>query len=371
MIIGVPREVKLHENRVAVIPSGVLTLKKRGHRVLMEKDAGTGSGFSDEQYRKCGAEIVPEAKEVWANAELIVKVKEPVPQEYPLMREGQTLFTFFHFAASESLTRAVIESGCVALAYETVEKPDRSLPLLIPMSEVAGKMATQQGARFLEKPQGGKGVMLGGIPGVRPGNVLVLGGGIVGMNASRIAAGMGANVTIMDISLPRLRYLSETMPANVTMLYSSEENIRAKLPEVDLVIGGILIPGAKAPRLITRDMLGTMVPGSVIVDVAIDQGGSVETSRPTTHQDPVYEVDGIVHYGVTNMPGAVPYTSTIGLTNATFPYVLQIADKGWKQALKENAELVPGLNIAYGTITYKDVAIAFDMDWKPVSSVMG
>ncbi|MDG5767193.1 alanine dehydrogenase [Balneolales bacterium ANBcel1] len=369
MIIGVPREIKSHENRVSLLPSGVVMLKRRGHRVLVEEGAGVGSGFPDERYREAGAEIITGAGRIWSEAEMIMKVKEPIRQEYPLMREGQIIFTFFHFAASEELTRAVMDSGCLAIAYETVERPDRSLPLLIPMSEVAGRMSVQQGAKYLEKAQGGRGVLLSGIPGVRPGSVLVLGGGIVGVNAAKMAAGMGANVTIMDISLPRLRYLDDIMPRNVTTLYSSESNIRDMLPSLDLIIGGVLIPGAKAPRLITRDMLRDLRPGSVLVDVAIDQGGSMETARPTTHDDPVYVVDDVIHYCVANMPGAVPYTSTVGLTNATMPYALQIADKGWKDALKENPDLVPGLNVAFGEITHKDVAGAFDLDWKPVESV--
>ncbi len=365
MIIGIPKEVKSHENRVSLLPSGALMLKRRGHRVIVESGAGAGSGFPDENYRDAGAEIYSDVDAIWAEAEMIMKVKEPVRKEYPKMRDGQVIFTYFHFAASEELTRAVMDSGCVAIAYETVEKPDRSLPLLIPMSEVAGRMSVQQGAKYLEKAQGGRGVLLSGIPGVRPGHVLVLGGGIVGVNAAKMAAGMGANVTIMDISLPRLRYLDDIMPRNVTTLYSSEANIRDMLPTLDLIIGGVLIPGAKAPRLITRDMLSVLRPGSVLVDVAIDQGGCMETAHPTTHDDPVYEVDGVIHYCVANMPGAVPYTSTVGLTNATMPYALQIADKGWKRALKENRDLVPGLNIASGEITHKDVAGAFDREWKP------
>ncbi|TVQ71157.1 MAG: alanine dehydrogenase [Balneolaceae bacterium] len=365
MLIGVPKEIKSHENRVALLPSGALALTRKGHKVMVEAGAGEGSGFPDEAYEMNGAQIVGDAEKIWAEAEMIMKVKEPVGPEYKRMREGQIVFTYFHFAASEALTKAVMDSSCVAIAYETVESPDRSLPLLIPMSEVAGRMSVQQGAKYLEKAQGGRGVLLGGIPGVKPGNVLILGGGIVGVNAAKMAAGMGANVTIMDISLPRLRQLDDFMPRNVTTIYSSEANIRERLPYLDLVIGGVLIPGAKAPKLITRDMLKLMRPGTVIVDVAIDQGGCIETARPTTHDDPIYIVEDVIHYCVANMPGAVPYTSTVGLTNATTPYAVQIADKGWKKALRENRDLVPGLNVAHGEVTHKDVAGAFDLEWKP------
>ena len=370
MIIGVPKEIKTHENRVAIQPGGVVQLKRNGHEVLIEKSAGVGSGFSDQQYIDAGAKIIDDVEEVWKRAEMIMKVKEPIAVEYPRMREGQIIFTYFHFAAEEALTKAVVESKSIAIAYETVEKADRSLPLLIPMSEVAGRMAAQEGAVYLEKPKGGRGVLMGGIPGVPPANVLVLGGGIVGVNAAKIAACMGANTTIMDISMPKLRYLDDVMEKNVTTMYSSEANIRKMLPHVDMVIGAVLIPGAKAPHLITRDMLKLMKPGTVIVDVAIDQGGCFETSKPTTHQDPVYEVDGIVHYCVANMPGAVPFTSTMGLTNVTLPYAVQLANKGWKQALKDDPELLKGLNIADGSIVYKDVAEAFDMAWEDVDSVL-
>ncbi len=332
---------------------------------MLEAGAGNGSGFPDEAYEKNGAQILTDVDKIWAEADMIIKVKEPVGPEYKRVREGQIIFTYFHFAASEALTRTVMESGCIAIAYETVESPDRSLPLLIPMSEVAGRMSVQQGAKYLEKAQGGRGVLLSGIPGVKPGNVLILGGGIVGVNAAKMAAGMGANVTIMDISLPRLRHLDDIMPRNVTTIYSSEANIRERLPYLDLVIGGVLIPGAKAPKLITRDMLKLMRPGTVIVDVAIDQGGCIETAKPTTHDNPIYIVEDVIHYCVANMPGAVPYTSTVGLTNATTPYVVQIADKGWKKALRENRDLVPGLNVAHGEVTHKDVAGAFDLEWKP------
>ncbi|MEX0772481.1 MAG: alanine dehydrogenase [Balneolales bacterium] len=370
MLIGVPKEIKSHENRVALLPSGVLELTKQGHKVVVEKNAGLNSGFSDESYIQSGAEIINDADSVWKQAEMIMKVKEPVKPEYSRMREGQIVFTYFHFAANEELTRAVLDSKCIAIAYETVEKKDRSLPLLIPMSEVAGRMSVQQGAKYLEKSQGGRGILLGGIPGVRPANVLVLGGGVVGVNAAKMAAGMGANVIIMDISVPRLRYLDDIMAKNVTTIFSSEANIRELLPNIDLVIGGVLIPGAKAPWLIKRDMLKSMKPGSVVVDVAIDQGGCIETAKPTTHDDPIYVVDDVIHYCVSNMPGGVPYTSTIGLNNSTLPYAIQLANKGWVQALRENRELELGLNIAYGEITYKDVAAAFDLKYKSSEEVL-
>ena len=370
MIIGVPKEIKTHENRVALVPAGVIELKKHGHQILVEKNAGLGSSYPDDLYIEAGAVIVDTAAEVWRQSEMIMKVKEPIAKEYPLMREGQILFTYLHFAASQELTEAVVKSKCIAIAYETVEKADRSLPLLIPMSEVAGRMSAQEGAKYLEKAQGGRGVLLGGIPGVAPASVMVLGGGIVGVNAAKIAAGMGANVTIMDISLNRLRYLDDVMPKNVTTYFSSEGNIRELLPQMDLVIGAVLIPGAKAPHLIKRDMLSIMKPGAVIVDVAIDQGGCIETARATTHDDPIYMVDGIVHYCVANMPGAVPNTSTRGLTNVTLPYAVQLANKGWKKAISDNKELEYGLNIAEGVITYRDVAEAFGFEWKHASKVL-
>ncbi|CAN5437743.1 alanine dehydrogenase [soil metagenome] len=369
MIIGVPKEIKTHENRVSLLPGGVMQFKGHGHEVLIEKDAGAGSGFSDELYADAGAEIIDDVEDVWKRAEMIMKVKEPIEQEYSRMREGQILFTYLHFAASRELTEAVAESKCIAIAYETVEKADRSLPLLIPMSEVAGRMSALEGAKYLEKPMGGRGVLMGGIPGVPPANVIVLGGGIVGVNAAKVAAGMGANTTILDINIPRLRYLDDVMPKNVTTLFSNEANIRHLLPLTDLVIGGVLKPGAKAPHLITREMLSLLKPGSVLVDVAIDQGGCFETSKPTTHDKPVYMVDDIVHYCVANMPGAVPYTSTMGLTNVTLPYAVQLANNGWKKALKDNVDLLKGLNIANGKIVYKDVAEAFDMEFTSVEDV--
>ncbi|MEL7834325.1 alanine dehydrogenase [Fodinibius sp. Rm-B-1B1-1] len=370
MIIGVPKEIKTHENRVALLPGGVTRLKRNGHDVFIQKGAGKGSGFPDEQYEEAGAKIIDDVEALWDKAEMIMKVKEPIEEEYGRMKEGQIIFTYFHFAASEKLTEAVQESGAVAIAYETVEKEDGSLPLLIPMSEVAGRMASQEGAKYLEKPEGGLGILLGGIPGVKPANVLVIGGGIVGVNAAKIAAGMGANTTIMDIDMSRLRYLDDIMPRNIDTMFSSEANIRKMLPDVDMVIGAVLIPGAKAPSLITRDMLSDMQKGSVLVDVAIDQGGCFETSKATTHDEPIYEVDGVVHYCVANMPGAVPRTSTIGLTNVTLPYAVDIANKGWKEALKDDDELLKGLNVVDGDIVYKEVAEAFDMEYTPLEEVL-
>ena len=370
MNIGIPKEIKPQENRVAIQPGGVMTLVQQGHNVMVEKDAGLGSGFSDDEYVAAGAQIKAGVDALWAAADMIMKVKEPIAEEYSRIKAGQILFTYFHFAADKTLTQAIIDSKCIAIAYETVEKVDRSLPLLIPMSEVAGRMATQEGAKFLEKAMGGRGVLMGGIPGVPPANTLVLGGGIVGVNAAKIAAGMGSNTTIMDINMPRLRYLDDVMPKNITTLFSSEANIRAMLPTVDLIIGAVLKPGAKAPHLITREMLSHMRPGTVLVDVAIDQGGCFETSKPTTHQDPVYFVDEILHYCVANMPGAVPYTSTLGLTNVTLPYAIALANKGWKQAVKDDVELLKGVNIVEGTIVYEDVAEAFGMEWSTVNQML-
>ncbi len=370
MIIGVPKEIKTHENRVSLQPGGVLQLKRNGHEVHIQKGAGIGSGFTDDMYESNGAVIVEDVEKVWADADMIMKVKEPISEEYPRMREGQIIFTYFHFAASRELTDAVIKSKCIAIAYETVEKKDHSLPLLTPMSEVAGRMAAQEGAKYLEKATGGRGVLMGGIPGVPPANVIVLGGGVVGVNAAKMAAGMGANTTILDLSIPRLRYLDDVMPKNVTTLFSTEDAIRNLLPTTDLVIGAVLIPGAKAPKLIRKDMLSLMRPGTVMVDVAIDQGGCFETSKATTHADPIYVIDDVVHYCVANMPGAVPYTSTLGLTNVTTPYAVDIANKGWKQALKEDEELQKGLNIVDGKVVYKDVASAFDLDFTPVGEVL-
>lgn len=366
MIIGVPKEIKNNENRVGMTPAGVAELVKKGHTVYIQTNAGANSGFTDDVYQAVGAKILPSIDEVYAIADMIVKVKEPIEPEYKLIKKGQVVFTYFHFAADRMLTEAMIESGAVCIAYETVEKEDRSLPLLTPMSEVAGRMATQVGAHFLEKPQGGKGKLMGGVTGVRPARVLVLGGGIVGTNAAQIAAGMGAEVMITDINLARLRYLSEIMPKNVKTLYSSMHNIVTELPNIDLVIGSVLIPGDKAPHLITKDMLKLMKPGTVLVDVAIDQGGCFETSHPTTHSDPTYIVDGIVHYAVANIPGAVPFTSTMALTNATLPYTVALANKGWKQACKEDPSLALGLNIVKGKVTYKAVADVFGLKYETI-----
>jgi alanine dehydrogenase len=370
MIIGIPKEIKNNENRVALTPAGVAEMNKNGHEVYVQLSAGNGSGFSDEEYMEAGAKILPTIEEVYGIAEMIIKVKEPIAAEYPLIKKDQLLFTYFHFASSEELTHAMIKSEAVCLAYETVEKPDRSLPLLIPMSEVAGRMAIQEGAKYLEKPMGGRGILLGGVAGVKPANVLVLGGGIVGTQAAKMAAGLGANVTIVDISLPRLRYLEDIMPANVDTVVSNEYNIKQLIRQADLVIGGVLIPGAKAPSLITRPMLKLMRPGTVMVDVAIDQGGCFETSHATTHQDPIYVVDEVVHYCVANMPGAVPYTSTLALTNATLPYAIQLANKGWIKACKENEELKKGLNVVNGKIVYKGVSDAWNLPYEMVANVM-
>ena len=367
MIIGIPKEIKNNENRVAMTPAGVQEMTRRGHKVYVQATAGVNSGFTDDAYRAVGAEILPTIEEVYATAEMIVKVKEPIAPEYKLVRAGQLLFTYFHFASSEPLTRAMIDSGAVCCAYETVERADRSLPLLIPMSEVAGRMATQEGCYFLEKPRGGKGVLLGGVPGVKPARVFVIGAGVVGTAAARMAAGLGADVTICDISLPRLTYLTDVMPRNVKTLMSSEYNIREELRHADLVIGSVLIPGAKAPKIVTRDMLQLMEPGTVLVDVAIDQGGCFETSRPTTHEDPVYYVDGILHYCVANIPGAVPRTSTLALTNATLPYAIQLANKGWRRAAQENPELALGLNVVEGKVVYKPVAEAWGLNYEPLA----
>lgn len=361
MIIGCPIEIKNNENRVALTPGGCLELARRGHTVYIQTGAGTGSGYDDEAYVESGGEILPTIEDVYAKSETIVKVKEPIASEYDLIREDQLVFTYFHFASSRPLTEAMIKSKSICLAYETVEAPNGSLPLLVPMSEVAGRMAIQQGANYLEKPKGGIGILLGGVPGVKPAKVVILGGGIVGIQAAKMAAGLGAQVILMDINLDRLRYLADVLPANVRTVYSSEYNIRKELSTVDLVVGAVLIPGAKAPHLITREMLSEMRDGSVVVDVAVDQGGCIETCKPTTHADPTFVVDGVLHYCVANMPGAVPYTSTLALTNATFPYLLQIAQKGWEKACDDNIGLKKGLNIVRGEIVYQPVAEAFDM----------
>lgn len=361
--IGVPKEIKANEHRVALVPAGVAALVAAGHSVWVEQGAGLGSGFSDDHYRATGAQIAPDADATWAAAQLIVKVKEPIRAEWPRIRAGQVIFTYFHFAADRELTEAHLASGATCIAYETVALPSGELPLLTPMSEVAGRMAVHEGAKYLEKHHGGSGVLLGGVPGVAAAHVLVIGGGVVGSNAARMAAGLGARVTLLDLSLERLRHLADTLPANVQTLYSNRHNLLEQLASADLVIGGVLIPGAAAPKLIRREDLKLLRPGSVIVDVAVDQGGCFETTHPTTHQEPTYLVDGIVHYAVANMPGGVPRTSTLALTNATFPYLLQLADKGWQQALRDNPALRQGLNVVAGQVSYRAVAKAFDLPY--------
>ncbi|RAR48112.1 alanine dehydrogenase [Flavobacterium lacus] len=360
MKIGVPKEIKNNESRVGMTPAGVFELIKNNHTVYVQQDAGFGSGFFDTDYAVVGAIIVPTVAEVYAQADMIVKVKEPIAEEYPLIKKGQIVFTYFHFASSEELTIAMLESKAICIAYETVEETDGSLPLLTPMSEVAGRMAIQQGAKYLEKPIKGRGVLLGGVPGVPPGKVLVLGAGIVGIQAAKMAAGLGAHVTILDINMKRLRYVNDVMPSHVVTEFSSEYNIRRHIKNHDLIIGAVLIPGGKAPKLITRDMLKEMHPGTVMVDVAVDQGGCFETTVATTHENPTYIIDDVVHYCVANMPGAVPYTSTLALTNVTLPYVLKIANLGWKVATERYPDLGKGLNIVQGEIVYKELAETFN-----------
>lgn len=355
MIIGLPKEIKNNESRVAITPGGVFELTKNNHTVYVQKGAGIDSGFNDNDYVNAGAKVLPSIEEVYAIAEMIVKVKEPIEEEYSLAKEGQIIFTYFHFASNQKLTDAMVDSKAICIAYETVDDSKGTLPLLTPMSEVAGRMAIQQGAKYLEKPIKGKGVLLGGVPGVRPGKVLILGGGVVGVQAAKMAAGLGAIVNILDINLDRLRYINDIMPNNVITEFSSEYNIRRHIKDADLIVGGVLIPGAKAPKLITRDMLKDMQPGTVIVDVAVDQGGCIETTKATTHEDPIYIIDDVVHYCVANMPGAVPYTSTIALTNVTLPYVMQIANKGWEDACDSNVYLKKGLNIVKGDIVCKEI----------------
>ena len=366
MKIGIPKEIKNNENRVGATPAGVNELVKHGHEVYVQHTAGEGSGFADSEYEAAGAKILPTIEDVYGIAEMIVKVKEPIEPEYKLVKKGQVLFTYFHFASDLALTEAMIKSGAICIAYETVRDRQGTLPLLIPMSEVAGRMSVQEGARFLEKPQGGRGVLLGGVPGVKPAKVLVLGAGVVGRTAALMAAGLGADVTICDISLPVLRHCADVMPKNVKTLFSSRYNIEQELPDTDLVIGSVLIPGAKTPHLITEDMLPLMKKGSVLVDVAIDQGGSFQTSHATTHSEPVYEVNGVVHYAVANIPGAVPFTSTLALTNATLPYALRLADMGWIDACKQDPGLADGVNIVDGKVTFKGVAEAWNLEYTPL-----
>jgi alanine dehydrogenase len=370
MKIGILKEIKVKENRVSMTPAGVDQMAAHGHSVRVERMAGEGSGFSDAEYEEAGGVISASAEEIYQTAELIMKVKEPLPVEYPMIRAGQILFTYFHFAACEELTRAMMKSGCIAVAYETVAKANGSLPLLTPMSEVAGRMAIHEGSKYLEKTYGGKGILLGGVPGVAPGTVVVLGGGVVGTNAAKVACGMGAKVYLLDTNLERLRYLSDIMPRNCFPLMSSPVMLRKLLPEADLVVGGVLIPGATAPKLISRDMLKLMKKGSVIVDVAIDQGGCIESARPTTHDDPIFEVDGIIHYCVANMPGAVSMTSTLALTNSTLPFALELADKGLRGAARENPEFARGINIIEGKVTYRSVAESFGLEYVPLESVL-
>ncbi len=363
MIVGVLKEIKSDEYRVAMTPAGVEELTEDGHEVLVQAGAGQGSGISDEQYAENGAQIIASAADVWRAADMIVKVKEPLPQEWPLLRRGQIVFTYFHFAADEALTRAIMESGIIAIAYETIRDARGTLPLLTPMSEVAGRMSIQEGAKFLERPFQGRGILLGGVPGVAPATVTILGGGVVGANAAKVAAGLGANVFILDINVDRLRYLDDVMPPNVTTLFSDRHNIRQCLSLSDLVIGAVLIPGARAPRLISRDDLKRMIPRAVIIDVAIDQGGCVETAQPTTHSHPTYIVDDVVHYCVANMPGAVGRTSTYALTNVTLPYIRQLANRGFPQAIQENSALRHGVNIAEGKVTNNVLAETFGLPW--------
>ncbi len=370
MIVGIPKEIKSAENRVCMTPAGVEVMIKSGHEVLVEKSAGAGSGFADDAYIRAGANIVDTPKQIYAGADMIMHVKEPLPPEYDLIREGQIIFTYLHLAADEPQTRALIKSKAVCIAYETIQKTDGTLPLLTPMSEVAGRMAIQESARFLEMTHGGYGILLGGVPGVEPATVVVIGGGVVGVNAAKMACGLGAKVYLLDLNLDRLRYLSDVMPANCFTLMSSPATIRKLVKKADVVIGAVLIPGAKAPKLVTRDMLKTMKTGSVLVDVAIDQGGCFETSKATTHGDPTFVVDGVVHYCVANMPGAVAKTSTLALTNATLPYALQIANQGWKGAMQANEEIKRGANVINGKVTYKAVAEAFGLGYTSVDELL-
>jgi len=370
MIIGVPKEIKNNENRVALTPAGAKALVSRGHTVYVQSTAGEGSGFSDSDYRKAGAKIKKDIESTYKVAQMIMKVKEPIKSEYKLIKSDQLVFTYFHFASHKPLTTAMIKSNSVCLAYETVELDDRSLPLLVPMSEVAGRMATQEGAKYLEKPLKGRGILLGGVPGVPPAKVMILGGGIVGTEAAKMAAGMGADVTILDINLDRMRYLEDVMPSNITTIFSNEYNIVELSKEADLIIGAVLIPGAKAPKLITREMLKDIKKGAVLVDVAVDQGGCIETCKPTTHANPTFIIDDVVHYCVANMPGAVPYTSTLALTNATLRYAMKLADKGWKKACTDDEALKKGLNVVNGKVVYKGVADAFNLKYTDVESVL-
>jgi len=370
MIVGILKEIKAEENRVCMTPAGVEVMKQNGHEVLVEKDAGKGSGFSNRAYAEAGAEIVDTPAAIFKRAKMVMHVKEPLPTEYKLIRKDQIIFTYLHLAAAEELTQVLIKSGSISIAYETIQKEDGSLPLLTPMSEVAGRMAIQQGAKYLEMEHGGHGVLLGGVPGVDPGTVVIIGGGVVGTNAAKMACGLGAKVYILDMNLERLRYLSDVMPSNCFLLMSKPTTVRRLIKEADVVVGAVLIPGAKAPKLLTREMLKTMKKGAVLVDVAIDQGGCFETSKATTHGQPIYTVDGVVHYCVANMPGAVPKTSTLALTNATLPYAVEIADKGWRKAMKQNPEIKHGANVVKGKVTYRGVAEAFGLKFTSIDSLL-
>jgi alanine dehydrogenase len=370
MIIGILKEIKTEENRVSMTPAGVEMMRQSGHDVLVERNAGAGSGFADQRYADAGASIIETPQEIFGRADMVMHVKEPLPQEYDLIREGQIVFTYLHLAAAKELTQALIGSRAICIAYETIQKPDGTLPLLTPMSEVAGRMAIQEGAKYLEMAQGGLGVLLGGVPGVDPGTVVIIGGGVVGTNAAKMACGLGAKVYILDMNLDRLRYLSDVMPSNCYPLMSSPATMRKLIKEADVVVGAVLVAGTKAPKLITRDMLKLMKQGSVLVDVAIDQGGCFETSKATTHTDPIYTVDGVVHYCVANMPGAVSKTSTMALTNATLPYALEIANKGWIKAMAENREIQLGANVIDGYVTYQGVADAFDLTHVPIEALL-
>jgi len=370
MIVGILKEIKAEENRVCMTPAGVEVMRQNGHAVLVEKNAGTGSGFDDDRYVAAGAEMIETAREIFERSDMVMHVKEPLPPEYDLIRENQIVFTYLHLAAAEELTHLLIKSNSINIAYETIQKADGSLPLLTPMSEVAGRMATQQGAKYLEMAQGGHGVLLGGVPGVDPGTVLVIGGGVVGTNAAKMACGLGAKVYVLDMNLDRLRYLSDVMPSNCFPLMASPATIRKLAKEADVIIGAVLVAGAKAPKLVTKDMLQTMKKGAVLVDVAIDQGGCFETSKATTHADPIYVVDGVVHYCVANMPGAVARTSTLALTNATLPYAVEIANKGWQRAMRENSEIKQGANVIKGKVTYKAVAEAFGLEYTPIDELL-
>jgi alanine dehydrogenase len=370
MIVGILKEIKAEENRVCMTPSGVEVMKQSGHTLLVEKAAGIGSDFDDDTYIRAGAEIVDTCHEIYKRADMIMHVKEPLPSEYSLIRKEQIVFTYLHLAAAEKLTRALIQSGAVGIAYETIQKADGSLPLLTPMSEVAGRMAIQQGAKYLEMAQGGEGVLLSGVPGVDPGTVVIIGGGVVGINAAKMACGLGAKVYILDMSLERLRYLSDVMPRNCFHLMANPDRTRTLIKEADLVVGAVLVTGSRAPKLVSKEMLKTMKKGAVLVDVAIDQGGCFETSKATTHGDPTYIVDGVVHYCVANMPGAVAKTSTLALINATLPYAVQIANKGWRKAMRDNPEIKAGANVIFDNVTYKSVSDAFDMQYTPIEKFL-